>query len=138
MPDIPDYADEAARKFFTKSYWGGSGVERMCFDHSHPDLRPTQTVRMFRDEFCAYCANRAKAIQGRQSSYDVTGYCCICPDAFRELRVRATVREVETKIREIEKDLPPVAKERLRDKYIQILKERPLWALDFEEFLGAK
>lgn len=65
---------------------------KWTWDSSHDDLEQTETFSIGGEHFCAYCCNKAYPIQAglrnNMEVYKVTGYCCICEAAEKEIEYR--------------------------------------------------
>jgi hypothetical protein len=94
--------DKQADKFFRNCFGTSrtsTGYER-SWDSTHEDLRPTKFIEIGGKERCIYCGNIMLPIQAwimRQNNYSITGYCCICKDAFKELEYRDNMESLKQK-----------------------------------------
>ena len=119
-----NYADERAKHMISEGFVGNGhgnyGILNqysVSFDTSHPDARPTETVKIGSFHYCAYCSRPALSIQAglankkcglgsglHSSAYAVTGHTCVCKGAMDEVQMNNDIKELNDKLEQQKRD----------------------------------
>lgn len=95
-----DGIDQRAHKFFNRNFTGGQD-RSYYFDTDHEKLIQTTYIQNGSNDICGHCGDKCYPIQANiPSSYDTTGYTCICKGAMDEVDAISLVAEVRNQLSE--------------------------------------